>query len=93
MFAVYRKVFTHRFRADKLVDTYEKDPEFQRFLAEVEAPVAKRLSAEAQLELIEKAAADAAGDYFQKSGDHMIDFYILTHFFSYSFLCSSCCGG
>lgn len=43
-------------RTDRLEGTYEKDPEFIKFAAAAQTPVVKMLSAEQQLEEIEKAA-------------------------------------
>merc|ERR1711871_1433700 len=55
--SIFQKSLKQKVRVDRLEGTYEKDPEFINFVAASEAPMIKLLSAEQQLEEIEKAAA------------------------------------
>ena len=55
--SIFQKSLKQKVLVDRLEGTYEKDPEFINFVAASEAPVMKLLSAEQQLEEIEKAAA------------------------------------
>ena len=54
--AIFQKTIKPKLRVDRLEGAYEKDPEFIDFVAACEAPAMKLLSAEQQLEEIEKAA-------------------------------------
>ena len=54
--AIFQKTLKPKMRTDRLEGTYEKDPEFIKFAAAAQTPVVKMLSAEQQLEEIEKAA-------------------------------------
>ena len=48
--ATYHKTLKPKLRIDRLEGSHEKDPEFISFLASVEAPPVKPISAEQQLE-------------------------------------------
>ena len=54
--SIFQKSLKQKVRVDRLEGNYEKDPEFINFVAASEAPMIKLLSAEQQLEEIEKAA-------------------------------------
>ena len=60
--AIYHKTLKPKSRIDRLEGSHEKDPEFISFLAAIEAPSVKPLSAEQQLEEIERATG-AINDY------------------------------
>ena len=58
--AIYHKSTKFSFKSDKLNGTHTADPEYIEFLNKTENPISKRVSAELQLEKLEKAAAASA---------------------------------
>ena len=57
---LYQKTTKPKLRPDKIEGSYLSDPEFVAFSATLETPVTKRLSAELQLDLLEKSSIAAA---------------------------------